>query len=74
MLHALHTAAAAAAVAAGEGSDAGSGTRLPPLVLALATASALLATVLSVGTIWLQLKNYRKITLQRIVVRILIMC
>jgi hypothetical protein len=51
----------------------GSGTNLPKKVLTLATVSAVLATVLSVWTIWLQLKNYRKIALQRFVVRILLM-
>lgn len=55
------------------GETPGSGTNLPPLVLLLATISAGFATVLSLWTIWLQLKNYRKITLQRFVVRILIM-
>jgi hypothetical protein len=51
----------------------GSGTNLPKAVLLLATISAALSTVLSLWTVWLQLKNYRKIALQRFVVRILIM-
>ncbi|KAM0749066.1 DUF300-domain-containing protein [Meredithblackwellia eburnea MCA 4105] len=51
----------------------GSGTNLPPLVLLLATLSAGFSTLLSLGTVLVQLKNYRKITLQRFVVRILIM-
>ncbi|KDE02756.1 hypothetical protein MVLG_06702 [Microbotryum lychnidis-dioicae p1A1 Lamole] len=51
----------------------GSGTNLPRAVLIVATASSALATVLSLLTIWLQLKNYRKIALQRLVVRILVM-
>ncbi|SCV66894.1 BQ2448_5540 [Microbotryum intermedium] len=51
----------------------GSGTNLPRAVLIVATASSAFATVLSLITIWLQLKNYRKIALQRLVVRILVM-
>lgn len=51
----------------------GSGTNLPKAVLIVATVSAGLSTVLSLGCVWLQLKNYRKIQLQRIVVRILLM-
>ena len=51
----------------------GSGTNLPKAVLIVATVSAGLSTLLSLATVWLQLKNYRKIQLQRIVVRILVM-
>ncbi|KAL8280874.1 hypothetical protein RQP46_006878 [Phenoliferia psychrophenolica] len=49
----------------------GSGTNLPPTILTLATICSVLATVLSIWTIILQLRNYRKITLQRWVIRIL---
>lgn len=52
---------------------AGSGTNLPPLVLTLATICAALSTLLSIWTVILQLRNYRKITLQRWVIRILVM-
>lgn len=51
----------------------GSGTNLPKSVLIVATVSAGLSTLLSLWTVWLQLKNYRKIRLQRFVVRILMM-
>ncbi|KAH8916603.1 DUF300-domain-containing protein [Atractiella rhizophila] len=51
----------------------GSGEHLPPLILTLSTFSSLFATILSIYTIWLQLKNYRKVMLQRFVVRILVM-
>lgn len=51
----------------------GSGTNLPKSVLIVATIAAGLSTLLSLWTVWLQLKNYRKITLQRFVVRILMM-
>lgn len=52
---------------------AGSGSKLPLWVLVSATISAGLSTVLSLGTIWLQLKHYHKPRLQRLVVRILVM-
>ena len=51
----------------------GSGRDLPLTVLTVATLSALLATALSLWTVTLQLKNYRKIGLQRFTVRILVM-
>ncbi|GAA93779.1 hypothetical protein E5Q_00425 [Mixia osmundae IAM 14324] len=54
-------------------SETGSGSHLPPLILWLATLSALFSTALSIWTIQLQLKNYRKVSLQRWVVRILVM-
>jgi hypothetical protein len=54
-------------------SGSGSGQHLPRAVLALATLSAVFATVLSFHTIILQLKNYRKLSLQRFTVRILVM-
>lgn len=63
---------AASAVKDG-GAGAGSGSKLPLWVLVSATVSAGLSTVLSVGTIWLQLKHYHKPRLQRLVVRILVM-
>lgn len=53
--------------------DAGSGQNLSKPVLILATISAGLSTLLSLWTIYIQLKNYRKIRLQRLVVRILVM-
>lgn len=52
----------------------GSGKDLPLVVLTVATLSAILATALSLYTVTLQLKNYRKIGLQRFTVRILVMC
>ena len=52
--------------------SAGSGDHLPHSVLLLATLAASLATLLSIWTVILQLRNYRKITLQRWVVRILV--
>lgn len=51
----------------------GSGSRLPLWVLTTASICAGFSTVLSVWTVWLQLKNYRKVRLQRFVVRILVM-
>ncbi|GAA5946790.1 hypothetical protein JCM10213_009075 [Rhodosporidiobolus nylandii] len=52
---------------------AGSGAHLPPAVLLTATLSAGLSTILSLWTVWLQLKHYHKPRLQRMVVRILVM-
>ncbi|GAA5942883.1 OSTA/TMEM184 family protein [Sporobolomyces koalae] len=57
----------------GGGEDAGSGSRLPPAVLICATVSAGLSTILSLVTVWLQLKHYHRPRLQRFVVRILVM-
>ncbi|KAJ1020517.1 hypothetical protein NDA13_005833 [Ustilago tritici] len=51
----------------------GSGRSLPMPLLVMSTLAALLATVFSVFLIWKQLKNYRKPTLQRYVVRLLLM-
>lgn len=67
--------ALAAALASPDQPEAppGSGTNLPKSVLIVASISAGLSTLLSLWTVWLQLKNYRKITLQRFVVRILMM-
>ncbi|KAI6101629.1 DUF300-domain-containing protein [Pisolithus croceorrhizus] len=53
------------------GHGAGSGLPLP--VLAFAGASTLVAVVVSGLSIWLQLRNYRKPFLQRMVVRIMLM-
>lgn len=48
----------------GNDSDGGSGESLPKTVLLLATISAGVSTVVSIWTIGLQLKNYRKPLLQ----------
>ncbi|KAI5982405.1 DUF300-domain-containing protein [Pisolithus albus] len=53
------------------GHGAGSGLPLP--VLLIAGASTLVAVVVSGLSIWLQLRNYRKPPLQRMVVRIMLM-
>lgn len=45
----------------------------PLLVLTWIGVFAFIATCISLFSIWLQLKNYRKPTLQRYVVRILLM-
>ncbi|GAA6019658.1 hypothetical protein JCM11491_004869 [Sporobolomyces phaffii] len=57
----------------GGGGDVGSGSHLPPAVLICATVSAALSTILSLVTVWLQLKHYHRPRLQRFVVRILVM-
>ncbi|KIK91583.1 hypothetical protein PAXRUDRAFT_13711 [Paxillus rubicundulus Ve08.2h10] len=51
----------------------GSGSRLPLPVLLLAGICTLVAVVVSGLSIWLQLTNYRKPLLQRMVVRIMLM-
>lgn len=51
----------------------GSGRSLPLPLLVVSTLSAIFASVFSVFLIWKQLKNYRKPTLQRYVVRLLLM-
>ncbi|KAH0828749.1 DUF300 domain-containing protein [Lanmaoa asiatica] len=51
----------------------GSGSNLPLPVLALAGISTIVAVVVSGISIWLQLRNYRKPLLQRMVVRIMVM-
>ncbi|KAF9068532.1 organic solute transporter Ostalpha-domain-containing protein [Rhodocollybia butyracea] len=51
----------------------GAGSRLPIAVLALAGISTLFAVAISATGIFLQLKNYRKPYLQRMVVRIMVM-
>ncbi|KAG8221450.1 organic solute transporter Ostalpha-domain-containing protein, partial [Butyriboletus roseoflavus] len=51
----------------------GSGSSLPLPVLALAGSSTITAVAVSGISIWLQLRNYRKPLLQRMVVRIMVM-
>ncbi|SPO28938.1 uncharacterized protein UTRI_05015_B [Ustilago trichophora] len=51
----------------------GSGRSLPLPLLVVSTLAAIFASVFSVFLIWKQLKNYRKPTLQRYVVRLLLM-
>ncbi|KAH8809549.1 DUF300 domain-containing protein [Flagelloscypha sp. PMI_526] len=58
---------------ADEDLGSGSGSSLPIAVLTLAGLSTLVATVLSTGSIYLHLKNYRKPMLQRMVIRIILM-
>ncbi|GLB40871.1 putative organic solute transporter Ostalpha [Lyophyllum shimeji] len=53
--------------------DRGAGSRLPTAVLLSAGISTLVAVVVSAISIYLQLKNYRKPILQRMVVRIMLM-
>lgn len=53
--------------------NSGTGARFQQWVIILAGVSALAATLLTILSIWLQTKNYRKPLLQRYVVRILIM-
>ncbi|GAA5869265.1 hypothetical protein JCM3774_004188 [Rhodotorula dairenensis] len=57
----------------GTDSGGGVGGDLPTGVLIAASISAGLSTVLSLATVWLQLKHYHKPRLQRLVVRILVM-
>ncbi|KAF8154489.1 organic solute transporter Ostalpha-domain-containing protein [Crassisporium funariophilum] len=51
----------------------GAGSRLPTAVLLLAGISTLVAVLVSMMSIHLQLRNYRKPTLQRMVIRIMVM-
>ncbi|KAF8066552.1 DUF300 domain-containing protein [Lyophyllum atratum] len=51
----------------------GAGSRLPTTVLVLAGVSTVIAVAVSAMSIYLQLKNYRKPILQRMVIRIMIM-
>ncbi|PWN49784.1 DUF300-domain-containing protein [Violaceomyces palustris] len=51
----------------------GSGRSLPSALLVVSSLSALFATAFSFFLIWTHLKNYRKPTLQRYVVRLLVM-
>ncbi|KZZ97744.1 DUF300 domain-containing protein [Ascosphaera apis ARSEF 7405] len=50
----------------------GTGSRLATATIILAGVTSLTASLISIVSIWLQLKNYRKPLLQRYVVRILI--
>lgn len=50
----------------------GTGRSLPTGLLALATISSLSATIVSLATIYVHLKNYRKPHLQRFVVRLIL--
>lgn len=51
----------------GEGPEygGGAGSQLPGTVLWLSGASTVVAVLVSAGSIWMQLKNYRKPLLQR---------
>ncbi|RMZ81075.1 hypothetical protein DV738_g2394, partial [Chaetothyriales sp. CBS 135597] len=51
----------------------GSGNKLARAVILVAGVAALVAALVSLVSIWMQLKNYRKPLLQRYVVRILLM-
>ncbi|KAG7447667.1 DUF300-domain-containing protein [Guyanagaster necrorhizus] len=51
----------------------GAGSRLPTVVLVVAGVSTVIAVLVSAMSIYLQLKNYRRPVLQRMVVRIMIM-
>ncbi|PGH16854.1 hypothetical protein AJ79_01498 [Helicocarpus griseus UAMH5409] len=51
----------------------GTGSRLARVTVIIAGVASFVATVLSLVSIWLQTKNYRKPLLQRYVVRILLM-
>ncbi|KAF2101705.1 DUF300-domain-containing protein [Rhizodiscina lignyota] len=54
-------------------SPGGTGTRFGNIVVILAGVAAISASLLTVVSVWLQAKNYRKPLLQRYVVRILLM-
>ncbi|KAF2136311.1 uncharacterized protein K452DRAFT_259276 [Aplosporella prunicola CBS 121167] len=56
-----------------ESSSGGTGARFGHWVIVLTGVAALIATLLTVVSVWLQAKNYRKPLLQRYVVRILLM-
>ncbi|KAG8896445.1 hypothetical protein FRC01_011813, partial [Tulasnella sp. 417] len=51
----------------------GSGHSLSPVILLTAGIATVVACVVTATSIWLQLKNYRKPVLQRMVIRIMIM-
>ncbi|KAI1004515.1 Transmembrane protein 184 [Podosphaera aphanis] len=55
------------------GLSAGTGQKLTHATIVLAGASSIIASLLSIVSIWRQTKNYRKPLLQRHVVRILLM-
>ncbi|KAK5998304.1 Vaccuole membrane protein hfl11 [Cladobotryum mycophilum] len=54
-------------------SDYGTGQKFTHATIVVAGVASLVATILSIISIWLQTKNYRKPLLQRYVVRILLM-
>ncbi|EEA28724.1 hypothetical protein TMatcc_002924 [Talaromyces marneffei ATCC 18224] len=54
-------------------SSGGTGSRLTRVLIIISGVASLVATLLSIVSIWLQMKNYRKPLLQRYVVRILLM-
>ncbi|KAL1987801.1 hypothetical protein VTN96DRAFT_2204 [Rasamsonia emersonii] len=54
-------------------SSGGTGSRLARAVVIVSGVASLVATLLSLVSIWLQTKNYRKPLLQRYVVRLLLM-
>jgi peptidoglycan biosynthesis protein MviN/MurJ (putative lipid II flippase) len=51
----------------------GTGRKFETVTITIAGVASLLATIISIVSIWLQTKNYRKPLLQRYVVRILLM-
>ncbi|CAD6447056.1 293d8bda-7e1b-474d-966f-bb659da967ee [Sclerotinia trifoliorum] len=51
----------------------GTGEKLTNATIVVAGSAALLASILSIVSVWLQTKNYRKPLLQRYVIRILLM-
>ncbi|KAG5299928.1 DUF300 domain-containing protein [Histoplasma capsulatum G186AR] len=55
------------------GSSGGTGSSLAQVTVIVAGVASLVATLISLISIWLQTKNYRKPLLQRYVVRILLM-
>ncbi|KKZ60362.1 hypothetical protein EMCG_04920 [[Emmonsia] crescens] len=55
------------------GSSGGTGSSLAKVTVIVAGVASLVATFISLISIWLQMKNYRKPLLQRYVVRILLM-
>lgn len=60
-------------VKSGGSSNAGTGERFAEWVTAVAGVAALSATLVTILSVWLQSKNYRKPLLQRYVIRILLM-
>ncbi|CAG8971297.1 hypothetical protein HYALB_00001464 [Hymenoscyphus albidus] len=58
---------------AGGGLSSGTGQKLTQATVIVAGVAALLASLLSIVSVWLQTKNYRKPLLQRYVIRILLM-
>ncbi|KAE9363051.1 DUF300-domain-containing protein [Stipitochalara longipes BDJ] len=57
----------------GGGLSGGTGQKLTQATIIVSGVAALLASLLSVVSVWLQTKNYRKPLLQRYVIRILLM-